>query len=500
MGTFDRPNLTYRILPKVDQEKQIIEVLRRHPREAGIVYCLSRKDTVWLAETLRGAGIRAEHYHAGMAADQRRATQERFAAEQTDVIVATIAFGMGIDRSNVRAVIHACLPKSIENYQQETGRAGRDGLAAECVLLYSQADVMRLERVIKKSAEEAEDAEAAARHLAVQLGLLRRMRGFAQATDCRHKALSEYFGQGYAEANCRACDTCLGEVEDVGDSTVTAQKILSCVARVQERFGVGHVVEVLVGAQTERIQKLRHDKLSTYGLLRDVPRKTVQSYTYQLLDQGLLARSDGEMPVLQLNPASWEVLKGSRKVRLVQPKKKERIQREKKKGKAGRGEAVSAERWEGVDDGLFEHLRQVRRQIAVEQDVPAYVVLHDRTLIELARVRPMSVAELLGVHGMGQRKVAAYGERLVEEIMGYCREHGLTRGVAAGAGAADPAEAARRPAVTDRAKTAAEAGTIRRLAESLFAQALPIETIMQLTGLRRSEVLAHLAAWEARRG
>ena len=323
VGTFDRPNLTYRILPMLDREQQVAEVLQRHPGEAAIVYCLSRRDTESLAATLRAYGIKAEHYHAGMKPDERRATQERFAAEDTDVVVATIAFGMGIDRGNVRAVIHACLPKSIENYQQETGRAGRDGLPAECVLFYSQADVMRMERMMERSAAEAANQEQAAANLPVQMDLLKRMQRFASATDCRHKLLSEYFGQPYEPATgdtCEACDVCLGEVEGVEDSTVLTQKILSCVARVQQRFGVGHVVEVLVGAQTQRISQFGHDQLSTYGLLRDMPRKTVQSYIHQLLDQELLGRSEGDRPVLVLNDASLAVMRGQRRVKLVRPK------------------------------------------------------------------------------------------------------------------------------------------------------------------------------------
>jgi ATP-dependent DNA helicase RecQ len=427
VGTFDRPNLTYRILPQVDRDRQVLEVLRRHPQEAAIVYCLSRRETESLAASLRSSGVKAEHYHAGMDAARRRAVQDRFAAETTDVVVATIAFGMGIDRSNVRAVIHACLPKTIEHYQQETGRAGRDGLPAECVLFYSQADVIRLERLIRKNADEAPDPKAAAANVSVQLDLLKRMQGFASAAGCRHQALSEYFGQRYGRANCKACDVCLDEVEGVEDSTITAQKILSCVARVQERFGVGHVVEVLAGAKTERILELGHDRLSTHGLLRSTPRKTLQSYIYQLLDQGALARSDGDYPVLLLNEASWQIMRGQRKVLLVQPKRDLRIRPavlEPAEAITG-AEAIAANARAGVDDGLVEHLRQVRRQIATEQGVPAFVVMHDRTLLDLARVRPTDPFLLECIHGMGEHKRDAYGGRILEHVRAYCRQHGL---------------------------------------------------------------------------
>lgn len=425
VGTFDRPNLTYRVLPQIDLHQQVIEVLQRHNGEAAIVYCLSRKDTEGLAATLRSAKIKAEHYHAGMPGNERRATQERFASEQTDVIVATIAFGMGIDRNNVRAVIHACLPKSIENYQQETGRAGRDGLPAECVLFYSQADVLRLEYMMQRSADEAEDPETAAANLNTQLGLLKRMRGFANSADCRHRALSEYFGQCYENADCKACDVCLGEVEGVNDATVTAQKILSCIARTEQHFGVGHIVEVLVGAKTQRIVELGHDKLSTHGLLRNIPRKTLQSYVYQLLDQGVLTRSEGDYPVLLLNDASWQVMRGQRKAQLIQPKKDIRSERERPSAGRTLRDKKSVETSEGADQGLFEHLRQVRRDIAREQGVPPFVVMHDRTLLDLARVRPTDSFVLEEVHGMGEHKCAVYGARILDAIRAYCREHGL---------------------------------------------------------------------------
>ena len=233
-------------------------------------------------------------------------------------MVATVAFGMGIDRSDIRCVIHAALPKSIEHYQQETGRAGRDGLPAECVLFYSAADVMRWQSLLERSAEEA-----AAPPEVVESGkqLLEEIRRFATVVRCRHAALAAYFGEVYPGANCGACDFCLGEVEGVADSTVLAQKVLSCVARVEQRFGVEHVVDVLSGATSERVRRWGHEKLSTYGLLKDVPRKTVTNLVYQLVDAGLLERTPGDRPVLKLNALSWEVMRGRRAVSLLQAKK-----------------------------------------------------------------------------------------------------------------------------------------------------------------------------------
>jgi len=421
VGRFDRPNLVYRVIPRVDEEQQVREILGRHKGEAAIVYCISRKDTEALADFLQEQHIKAQAYHAGLAPDLRRRTQDAFAEERIDVVVATVAFGMGIDRSNVRCVIHAASPKSIEHYQQETGRAGRDGLEAECALLYSAADVMRWESLIRRSAEEAEqpgEVIAAARQL------LEQMRGYCSRLECRHRSLSEHFEQAYEKPNCGACDVCLNEVEGVADATETAQKILSCVARVQQRFGATHVVDVLLAAKTESVFARGHDKLSTYGLMKGTPRKALTNMVFQLVDQGLLIRTEDDHPTLRLNDASWTVLRGQRPVRLIKPKAEPVV-----------SSGIEKDAREGVDRGLFEHLRGVRRELAQERSVPAFVIFSDATLRELARIRPTTESQMRRVRGVGERKLAELGQRFLAEIAHYHREHPPSRTSVLDAGA-----------------------------------------------------------------
>ena len=412
VGTFDRPNLLYRIIPRIDARAQVLEVLRRHPGQAAIVYCLSRNDTESMAEALKANGLRAACYHAGMEADARRHTQEAFSSEALDVVAATVAFGMGIDRSDVRCVIHAAMPKSIEHYQQETGRAGRDGLEAECVLLYSGADVLRWESLIEKSAAES---NAATESIAAARELLGQMRRLCTGVHCRHRDLSEYFGQEYSKPHCGACDVCFGEVEGLTDATLTAQKILSCVARAGQQFGAEHIVDVLLGAQTERVRRWRHEKLTTYALMKGTDRKSVTNMIYQLLDAGLLERTGDDRPILKLNDASWSVLRSQRTVQLLQPKTKVRKSR------------FEEESWNNVDGDLFESLRSLRRELATERGVPAYLLFSDATLRDMARVKPASAAALLGIRGVGERKLADLGQRFLDHIASYCRANDIAQ-------------------------------------------------------------------------
>jgi len=464
VGTFDRPNLMYRIVPRVDAQMQVLQVLRRHPGAAAIVYCISRRDTEAMAEVLQANRLHAAFYHAGMEADERRRTQDAFASEEIDVVVATVAFGMGIDRSDVRCVIHAAMPKSIEHYQQETGRAGRDGLEAECVLLYSAADVLRWESLIEKSAA---DASSRVEVIAAARELLEHMRRFCTGVHCRHRRLSEYFGQEYSKPNCEACDLCLNEVEGLADATVTAQKILSCVARAGERFGAEHIVDVLLGANTERVRRWRHEELSTYGLMKGTNRKTLLNMLYQLLDDGLLERTAEERPVLRLNDASRDVLRGKRTVRLLQPKAEVSKTR------------FDEQSWDGVDHGLFESLRALRRQVADERDVPAYVLFSDATLRDMARVRPGSASALLGIRGVGERKLADLGPTFLELIANYCHAQELP--LDAARSSRPHRERVRKP--NDAKETAFE----------LFANGASVEQVTTRTGRALGTTWGYLA-------
>ena len=463
VGVFDRPNLVYRVIQRFDLDTQVLETLDRHKRQAAIVYCISRKDTENLAGTLQDRGVRAAFYHAGMNAEQRRKTQDAFAAEQIDVVVATVAFGMGIDRSDVRAVIHAAMPKSIEHYQQETGRAGRDGLEAECVLLYSAADVVRWELLIEKSASEAAGPEEV---IKASRDLLEHMRRFCNRIDCRHRTLSQYFGQMLPNRPCGACDVCLNEVEGLEDSTITAQKILSCVARAGQQFGAEHIVDVLVGADTERVRRWRHHQLSTYGLLKDTDRKMLMNMLYQLLDDGLLDRTTGDRPVFKLNENSMAVLRGHRAVQLLQSKTKVRKTR------------FDEDSWEGVNRGLFEVLRTLRLEAAEERKLPSYVLFSDATLREMARLRPGSPEALLGIRGVGERKMADLGARFLEAIAGYCKSHSLPLN------ATSNGRAGR--------KKSKDRGDAKQKAFQLFAQGESLEVAAETTDRAVSTVCGYL--------
>jgi ATP-dependent DNA helicase RecQ len=427
VGSFDRPNLTYRVVPRAGKKgflPQVLEVLTRHKGEAGIVYCISRKGVDDLTAELRQNGFPCMPYHAGMSGEERAASQEAFRSGKCDLVVATVAFGMGIDRSDIRFVLHTGMPKSVEHYQQEAGRAGRDGLEAECVLLTSAQDRMVWKRIIEKSAEEG---GATAEYVSASLRQLQAMAGYCQSVRCRHKLLVEHFGQTLEGEGCQACDVCLGDVEVEPESQVIAMKVLSCVARVKEGFGVKHVVAILRGERSEGVLRRGHDQLSTFGLLKEYPEKQLADWVRQLVSAGLLEQAGDDYPILKLNAASWAVMKKERAVRL-----------QKAGGPAPRSKAETAS-WEGVDRGLFHELRALRLELASARQVPPYAIFNDDTLRELARLRPTNATRLRAVRGVGEHKLRDLGEKFMAVIRAYCTKHRIAADQGA---AADPNRAA----------------------------------------------------------
>jgi len=405
IGSFDRPNLVYRVLPRATLKRQLLDTLARHRQEAGIIYCTSRREVDALAAWLTAEGTPALPYHAGLAEAERTRNQDAFTAERIDVIVATVAFGMGIDRSNVRFVVHAGAPRSVEHYQQESGRAGRDGLEAECLLIYSAADFMKWRVMLERNGELTEANTA----------LLRHMERYAATVGCRHRHLAEYFGDRYAKDNCGACDYCLDELESTAAPTVLARQILSCVARVGQRFGALHVANVLRGQASELIIARAHDTLSTFGLLRHASASEVRGYIQQLTAFGLLRVTDDPYPVLMLTAQGLALLKDEASCPGLTLARQRPVRKDAPRTRA----RVETESWEGVDRALFTRLRAVRLETARQRGVPPYVIFHDATLREMARLRPTSIDALRSVKGIGARKADDLGQIFLSAI----REH-----------------------------------------------------------------------------
>jgi ATP-dependent DNA helicase RecQ len=437
VGTFDRPNLTYRVLPRVDVVRQTAEAVKRHPDQASIVYCISRKDTETLASALKALGVDAAAYHAGLGSAERRDIQEDFANERLGVVVATVAFGMGIDRSDVRCVVHAAMPKSIEHYQQETGRAGRDGLPSECLMLYSAADASKWQMLFEKSVESGEVGQDWPLQ---QREHLSRMQGYCTAPTCRHRLLSEYFGQSYNPSGprgCGACDVCLGEVETVDDSTVIAQKILSAVARASmtrrsdgspATFGVSHIVSILKGSNVKSVREWGHDQHTTFGLLAPMPKEEISSYLNQLIDQGYLARAGAQFPTVHCTERARAVLKGGEQVSLGRSKA---ILTEAETLAAR--DRSSNKRNLVFDTALFEELRVLRRALSTEKAVPPYIIFSDAVLQEIAAIRPTRRATFETIRGVGEKKLAEFGKPFADKVRAYCSANNLPTDVGVGA-------------------------------------------------------------------
>jgi len=404
VASFDRKNLFIEVLPKRDATRQTMDMLERYKDQSGIVYCFSRKQVDDLASYLISRGYSARPYHAGLEDIERKRNQEAFIRDDAQIIIATIAFGMGINKPNVRFVIHYDLPKSIEGYYQEIGRAGRDGLPAHCLLLYSYADVAKLNYFIDQ--KEGEERRVAIQHLNAIVGYAE------DETSCRRKPLLNYFGESYAADNCSNCDNCNSSPTPLTDVTIPAQKFLSCVKRAGEKFGAGHITDILLGSKNEKVLRWGHEKLSTYGIGGELTQKQWMRLARQLLSMGYL-KQEGEYRTLGLTPKALEALRKRAPIMGVL-QEAERV-----KKKEGKKEGIE------YNHALFAILRQKRKEMADEAGVPPYVIFPDRTLTEMAAYYPQSTAGLLNISGVGQVKLVQYGDAFLDVIRAYSEKHGL---------------------------------------------------------------------------
>ncbi|WP_428623793.1 DNA helicase RecQ [Sedimenticola sp.] len=399
---FDRPNIRYAVLEKHNPFNQLTRFLEGHRDEAGIIYALSRKRVERLTAQLYEKGIRAAAYHAGLSAEQRHWVQEQFLRDEIDIVVATVAFGMGIDKPNVRFVVHYDLPKNIESYYQETGRAGRDGLPAEALLLFGTQDMV----LVRQLVEGGDNPE----RVRIELHKLNTMIALAESVTCRRQVLLNYFGE-QIEGGCGNCDLCLDPPETF-DATEDARKALSCVYRVGQAFGIRHVVDVLRGADNERIRRLGHDRLSTYGIGRDKNDIEWSSLIRQLIHHGYLQQDIEHYSVLRLTSEARPVLRGEKPLQLALPRIRETNRR---KAKAPKGAAEIGP----YDEALFEILRRLRKSLADEAGVPPYVVFGDNSLLLMARDKPTESEQFLQISGVGQAKLERYGDAFMNAIAAH---------------------------------------------------------------------------------
>ncbi len=411
-ASFNRPNLFYKVIPKENPGVQILRFAKARAGEPGIVYRTTRKSVEQTAEMLVRHGIGALPYHAGLDDATRARNQDAFNRDEVAVIVATIAFGMGIDKSNVRYVLHGDLPKNIESYYQETGRSGRDGEPAHCLLLFGAGDIPKIRFFIDEIQDDSERAH--------QIRCLSRMIGYASTCACRRKQLLNYFGEDFERSAAKAaqgkcCDVCEGEIESV-DATVDAQIVMSAMVRTGERFGIGHIVSVVAGEATDRVCRFGHDRIKTFGAGRDRDHRHWRRIIDNLLAQGLVLQTTGDYPILKLQPESREVLFGGRRVHILKARPLT--------GKRARKAAAAAAG--PYNEELFDRLRALRKALAAKQGVPPYVVFTDRTLHEMARYFPTAEPALLQITGVGEKRAAQYGQPFMAAIREFRETHPQT--------------------------------------------------------------------------
>lgn len=463
VASFNRPNLTYRVMAKASPYEQTLEFIRTRPRECGIVYCQSRKSAETIAERLNTDGIPAKPYHAGLTAEERSKHQELFLRDEVRVVCATIAFGMGINKPNVRFIIHYDLPKNIEGYYQETGRAGRDGLPGECLLLFSAGDVVKQSQFINEKPDPQEQQIAREQ--------LQQMVHYAECAICRRRELLGYFSEEFTEESCGACDNCLSP-RATYDGTIAAQKFLSCVYRIREksRFGVGlnHVVEVLTGADTEKIRRWEHDKISTYGIGKEFSRPEWGAIGRELVRLGYLRQTTEKFSVLELTSEGRTVLSKRQTIMLTKPV----VAPERKTHRAGE---ISC------DEALFERLRQLRKKLADEHNVPAYIVFSDVALRQMARDYPANEREFARISGVGEKKLHEYGDAFLKEIATHLESN--PRQIFADDSFTAPQPAAK-PRLSDTARVTLQS----------FRRGQTVEQIAQARDLVVSTIYGHLSS------
>jgi len=462
VSSFNRANITYRVIPKKSSFKQLISFLKERQDESGIIYCLSRKSTEDLAADLKDEGFAAEAYHAGLNNEVKAKNQEAFLRDDVKIIVATIAFGMGINKSNVRYVVHVDLPKNIEGYYQETGRAGRDGLASEALLLYSPGDAGKLQHFARIEGNEEQSR--------IMLNKLNDMVKYCQLQSCRRQYLMNYFDEAFPP-NCGSCDVCLTEFKRF-DGTLIAQKALSAVSRLNERFGVNYVIDFLRGSKNEKIRE-EHKQLKTYGIGADISKVDWQRYIRELITLEYLQVTDDGYPVLKLTNQSSLVLKGMQKVEFIETQTTEEHHTE----------AAPPHEAE-----LLSRLKNTRRDIAELENVPAYIIVSDATLLEMATYLPQSLDELRLISGFGDVKLARYGRELLQPVKDYCKAKGLESKIAY------KSPKRERKTKTERPTRAPRSGTDTRTETfNLYRQGKNAQEIAAARGLSQVTIESHLS-------
>ncbi len=459
-NSFNRPNIFYYIKPKKDYYADLVNYLKEHPNDSGIIYCLSRASTERLAADLQEDGFKAEAYHAGLDKNLRDERQDKFLKDDLNIMVATIAFGMGINKSNVRFVVHVDLPKNIEGYYQETGRAGRDGIHSEAILYYGAGDVIKL-----KKFAEIEGNEAQTR---IMLQKLDKMAKLCEIKTCRRQYMLNYFGEA-APDFCNSCDTCLNKPE-LRDATIIAQKILSTVARLKEAFGMVYVVDILRGSNNEKIRE-QHKSLSVYGIGKDTSKQEWMHYTKELQHYGYLQQSEGQYPILLLTDKGRTTLIKREPVFLSAPVHIE-IAKE-----------PQVYQQHPYEKQLFENLKSLRNKIAHEENVPAYIIFSDSTLMDLATYLPLYKDDLIKISGFGQVKIEKYGETFLEAVQDYCKENNLETRLQL----KQPKRKQKPSATVERSSDT------RRISFQLFTQGKSMSDIAAERGLSLSTIETHLA-------